>query len=742
MADVRPLHPYVRPAAEKYLIAPGTPLRQLIPGGGDLKLDQSFGEEAWDLTGHRAWTAKNGATTKFDFSRLSPRWRVVAQHLAIFQMNPQLVSDLAPGVPLAQTWAGSQEPVKPITAQGNLKVLVNATALLDRYHLITFDEETWERVITLLVTPQNKAEKREGATLGADTGRGRALQLRALWEVTHIVGRTDLLGADPPFGGRESTALYDRSRKHNSVRPSAAVNQMLGFTGWFIDHALEDIVATIEWWSDNAVSAASDDDTKSSYDAMLDLCCRIAADNNGILPGVRNANGGLTLAHSSLGRLIGVFDADRGYCAGRWVMRRLGDSVTLSEHFSPCPVELKLISTPEGPRSWTRRLLPMQNELDQWQRYSIYACMFYLSATLMLRDSQLSCLPLNAITTEPIELPDGTSVDQHTLKAYRTKNRHSPAPTTVVVSSRTARVIDLLQRLQRALGYQPALAATGLPFLFDQRLAVPFGKTPRCDARDGLYLDAGFDKLLRQAASLLFDRGVISQNLDDITVNARQVRITCGQAYASREHGAALAAAYGQWDSRQVAAGYVGDVYKRLITPVDPEDVEDQIVMGKGESLVAAHNQRAQLSGRGLPRLDEALKRSEPSLANPAPLTPARKKALGKMNRNLHQGTLTLCLWQVEGAMCGGKAGPDFAKCAPGECRNSVMTPGNRARYELMRRQYLTPDTVAGRRGSARLDELNPHIKSEFAGKTDDELRDMVGKQYDAWVAATLQVAP
>lgn len=741
MADVRPLHPYVPPAAEKYLIARDTPLRALIPGGADLENDHSFGEEIWDLRGHASWTTKAGTQTVFDFTKLSPRWRVVAQHLAVFQMNPHLVNGLAPEVPMAQTWARSQEAIRPATAQSNIKMLMHATRVLDRYHLTNFDEDTWDRVVTLLVTPQNKEEKREGATLSAGTGRGRAQQLRAFWEVTHIVGRTDLLGHNAPFGGRESTTLYERRGNRNSVRPDDAVGQMLGFTGWFIDHALEDIVATIEWWSENTAPEPPGSQ-QGNYDAMLDLLCRVAADNNGALPGIRNINGGLTLAHGALGRLIGEFDADEAFLAGRWAMRQLRDQVTLSENLSPCPVELTQIDTPDGPRTWTRRLLPVMSELDIWQRYAVYACMFYLSATLMLRDSQLACLPLNGVTTETIERPDGTPVEQHTLKAYRTKNRHSPVPTSVVVSARAARIMELLHRLQKALGYQPAFAVTGLPFIFDQRLAVPFGKAPRPDAREGIYLDARFDRLIRKAAARLFERGVIARNLGDQKVNARQVRIACGQAYASREHGAALAAAYGQWDSRQVAAGYVGDIYKRLITPVDPEDVEDEITMSKGEAFVAARNQRAQLTGRGLPRFDEALERSAPKLANPAPLTPARKRAIGKANRNLHEGTLTLCLWQPDGALCGGQAGPDFRKCGPGECRNSVMTPGNRARYELMRRQYLSQDTVVGRRGATRLDNLNPGIKAEFADKTDEELRDLVKEQYDAWVAATLQVVP
>lgn len=50
------------------------------------------------------------------------------------------------------------------------------------------------------------------------------------------------------------------------------------------------------------------------------------------------------------------------------------------------------------------------------------------------------------------------------------------------------------------------------------------------------------------------------------------------------------------------------------------------------------------------------------------------------------------------------------------------------------------PRHVVGRRGATRLDSLNPGIKAEFADKTDDELRDLVKEQYNAWVAATLQV--
>lgn len=738
MAEVVALRPAADRGPEVSLFEAPESLRLLIPGGADFDVDVVFGDDLWDLSGHPTWHPKAGTRLILDFTTIGPRWRMTAKNLALLQMNPRLAVERAEHAPLAQTWARSQEAIKPITAQGNLKMLKHATDIIDAAHIYDFDEAAWERLRLLLVTPRSKAEKQDGALLSPATGRGRAQQLRALWEVAQILDRPDLLSPDSPFGGRESTELYALKSNRNSVRPTDAVGELLGFTGWVVDHVLEDIVATVEWW---AASAAPEPPMSQAglYDDMLNLLCNIAESHHGALPGVRNLNGGLTLAHGALGRLLGQSDADEAYLAGRWAMRQLGDAVTLSEDVTPCPVTLATFDTPAGPQTWTRRLLPSKHELDAWQRYAIYACMYYLSATLMLRDSQLSLLPLGSLSAETLETPDGTPFTRYELHAYRTKNRHTPVPTKVVVSARVAKLITLLERLQAALGYQPALAPTGQPFLLDQRLAVPFGKEPRVDARDGLYLDLGFDKVLANAAARLHERGVIARDLTGIKVNMREVRITCAQAYASREYGAALSAAYGQWDTRQVAAGYVGDIYKRLITPIDPEEVEDELMAGKARALIGASRERETLSGRGLPRLDEAIERSAPRLANGAPLTPARQRALGKDNRNIHQGTLTLCIWQPEGAMCEGVAGPDFAKCAPGQCRNSIMTPADRARYELRRRSYLDPDTPVGRRGAARLDQLNPEIKPEFDGLSDDELQDIIKQHYEQWLTNVLE---
>ena len=79
-------------------------------------------------------------------------------------------------------------------------------------------------------------------------------------------------------------------------------------------------------------------------------------------------------------------------------------------------------------------------------------------------------------------------------------------------------------------------------------------------------LDSAFLDLLKSGASELHERGVIATS-SPVNLNMREVRITCAQACAIREHGQALAAAYGQWDTAAVAGGYIGDVY-RLITPL------------------------------------------------------------------------------------------------------------------------------------------------------------------------------
>lgn len=714
------------------------PIAALIPGGEDLTASPRFGDDVWVLDGHRSWRSKSGAQTSIVFTDISNKWRTAVKEMALLQLNPALAAARAPDAPMAMSWTAVQEPVAPVTAQGNTKMLRHALRIVDGYGIDAFDSDDWARLTVLLVQPMDTAEKRETApTLSAATGRGRAQQLITLWQVCRIGGQEELMGAVTPFDGKATSELFTKSRR-NSVRPHAAVGRMLGFCAWLIDNVAEDIVAHTEWWAANI----SDDPPLREHDLREDLLVRleqIAEVNAGRLPGSVNSGGNLTLAASALCRLHGVFDADLAYSAGRWAVGRLSREVTFDVDMSPCPLPISQVPTADGDRPWTGRLTADKTSLDLWQRRLVYAAMYYLSATVMLRDSQLAELPLDCLRSEEITRPDGSTYIKHTLSAYRTKNRHAPLPTTVVVNGRVARMIGLLQRLHAALGHAPYYSPfTGEQVLFTQWLAVPFGMTPRVDARPTVHLDVGFVSLLVKAARELFDSGVIAENLDDVSLTMRQVRITCAQAYAVREHGQALAAAFGQWDTAAVAGGYVGDVYQ-VITPIDPEETIDIAREDIGRRLVAANAQRSQLTGSGLPRLATALEGVNAVLANPKPLTPARLRAMGKNNQNITQGPLTLCVYQPEGAMCGGAGKPDFRLCLPGQCRNSVMSPADRARYELMRRQHMQLNSPVLRRAADKMNDANPDIAVEFADTSDDDLKAIISAHIDSYVAAALE---
>lgn len=105
---------------------------------------------------------------------------------------------------------------------------------------------------------------------------------------------------------------------------------------WAFDHIAEDIVSHIEWWAENT-SAEPPLSRQDTFEAMLDLTARIAQENDGKVPGSRNVNGGLTLAHAPLARLLGVYDADEAFLAGRWTMSQLRDIVQRAGPRGPLP---------------------------------------------------------------------------------------------------------------------------------------------------------------------------------------------------------------------------------------------------------------------------------------------------------------------------------------------------------------------------------------------------------------------
>ncbi|NQU36083.1 MAG: hypothetical protein HQ526_00620, partial [Actinobacteria bacterium] len=713
----------------------------LIPGGDSITATIKFSDDKWDMGGHPSWPGKNGTQTAIDFRNIADRWRDTAKDMTLLQLNPELAEQRAPDVPMAQTWKHVQEPISPVTAQANIKSLSHALKVIDQQQIKHFDSDNWSRLVVLLVQPADKAEKQAGILLSPLTGRMRAQQLITAWQVSVIGEHTVLFGVEQPFDGRETVELFGKKTKRlNAVRPHEAVGSYLGFAAWVIDNIADDIVTHIEWWAENCPT-----EKPTSYEeareTMYDVVADFASTHNGVVPGTISKPGtDPTLSMSAFGRLIGVYDADEAYAQGRWVRSRLKDQVTYSLVENPCPLPITSVPNIRGELTpWTDRLLADQLELDLWHRRLVYLVMYYLSATLMLRDSQLAVTPFDCITTETITRPNGTSYVKHTLSTYKTKNRHAPVPTTVTVNGRCARAIKLMQRLQQALGYEIRRhPRTGDTMLFVQELATPIGKKPHGNSRDELHLDAGFVPTVTAAAKELFDRQVIAQNLDGQKINMREVRITTAQAYAVREHGQALAAAFGQWDTAAVAAGYTGDVY-RLITPIDPTETREIGLEDVGRRLVHHASARKDLTGNGIRRFDDVVEGEKALLQNPAPLTPARLKTLGKRHLNVEQGPLTLCIFQAEGAMCGGAGKPDFRLCLPGQCRNSVQGPADRARYELMRRQHEASKSEVLHRAAQKMHDANPDIAAEFVDIDDLTLRNLIMMHIDDYIRKALE---
>lgn len=738
MADVVPINSLGVASVASGLFGDVECVNDLIPGAEHIERRSRFQEDLWDLSGHPSWKDKTGARCRLDFKNISPRWRSTVKELVLFQINPDLALDRAPSAPMAQFWPRIQEPVKPVTAYGNLKILRHALRIVDGLNIIHFDEEVWEMIRVLLVQPFDVAEKQEGASLSPATGRARAQQLIALWQVTQINGQK-LLGTVRPFGGRDTSELFGAKRRRNVVRPHEDVGNVLGFVAWFFDHVAENIVDHIEWWvehSDKEAPLSRDD----LFDAMLGLTSQLAEEHDGVLPGSLSPSGQVTLAAAPLARLLGVYDSNEAYLAGRWVKSQLGNTVTYSLVASPCPVPISEVPNFEGVRTpWAERLLPTKDELDIWQRRLVYYAMYYLSATVMLRDQQLAELSLDPLHTEEVTRPNGETYTRHVLRAHRTKNRRAPVPTEVVVNGRIAEIIALLRRLQALLNYTPRRSShTGVQCLLDQRLATPFGKEVRVGNRGGVYLDSWFMCLVRDGAQELYERRVIARHLNDVSISMQKVRITCAQAYAVREHGQALAAAFGQWDTARVAAGYVGDVY-RLITPVDREETIDIVREDTGRRLRFASRHREEYTGKGLARLDETIERNRDVIANPQPLSAARLKTLGKNNSNIEQGPLTMCVFNSQSALCGGNGKADFRLCFPGQCRNSVMSRSDRARYELMRRQHLALNSDVLRRAADKMRDANPEIAVEFAEVSDEELHEIVKAHLEDYIQAALE---
>ncbi|HLU42465.1 MAG TPA: hypothetical protein VKZ55_08720 [Microthrixaceae bacterium] len=235
--------------------------------------------------------------------------------------------------------------------------------------------------------------------------------------------------------------------------------------------------------------------------------------------------------------------------------------------------------------------------------------------------------------------------------------------------------------------------------------------------------------------------GVTSDSFDDLTkLTVSQVRITALQAYASRPLGNVLAAAFGQWSTQAVATGYYGDVTK-IIHLADPTDADGAVQEDTGRTLARAANRLDDYQGNGVGHLREVVDRHRETIANPAPLSQARLKTLGKKISNLRTGPYTLCLYRPEMALCGGQGAADFRLCRPHECKNSAMSRAQRALLELRRRQELRMAPIL-RRNAEKIAAAIPELEGEFAAMSDEVLATIAAEDLDDYVRDVLHEDP
>ena len=714
-------------------VSDDTDLRSLIPGGASVERAIPFDSDIWHLVGHESWRSKVGEQTKLSFAEIHARWRTAAKEWVLLCLDPSLAVLWAPDSPEAATWPEAQEPVKLVTAQANLKALRLGLAVLDRYGLFEPDTDAWARASMLLRQPQDRTDKRAGAVLSPGTLRMRAQQLRSLWSIRTIVNRPTLLGSEP-FGSEDSTAIFGSGSrpKRNMRRPHEDVGLCLGMIAWVFDNIADDIIAHVRWWAENSTSPLDKPSCREDgYEAMVSLLDEIRASHR-VLPACLNQSGQPTLAHAPLARLLGEADSDEAFLWGRYAMRRFRDVPLHLEGGNPCPLPIRELPRADGPGTitWTARLLDVRSELRWWASALVYYAMFYLAATCGLRDLDLDCLPPGCIRSQTARRPNGEEYPVTTMRGYKQKNRMAPIPTEWKVNGRVARIVGVIEELHEIYRITPTTNShTGEPRLFDSQLITALQR----GMRESVHLDQSFMNWIVSGARRLYDRGVTSRHLDDITkITVANVRITALQAYASRQLGHALVAQFGQWSGQAVALGYHGDIYK-IIHLADPSDANDYQREDTGRTLARAAATVDELKGNGVPRLRLVIESHGDSLANPGPLSPARLRALGKTNKNLRTGPYTLCLYRSDVALCGGEGSADFRLCRPFECRNSSMTRSQRARVELRRRQEMEMAPIL-RRSATKLAQAMPEVVQEFRDATDEELVEIIAADLDGYI--------
>lgn len=725
-------------SSQSVKVAATADVREIIPGGSSIHRRVLFGEDLWTLAGHDSWRAKAGGKTNLDFTGVPARWRTAAKEWVLLCINPSLGLEWAPDDPTAQTWPMSQEPVKLVTAQGNLKALRLALQVLDRYNLIEPDADGWARVATLMRQPVDRSDKLEHATLSSGTLRGRIQQLRSLWSIRTIVDRPMLLGEEP-LGDEETTALFGSGArpKRNLRRPHEDVGVCLGFIAWVFDNIAEDVLDHLRWWSANSGSSDTAPGTRDEgYQSMVALLHEVVSEH-GVLPATLNMNKNPTLAHTALARMLGLYDPDEAYLWGRYAMRRFTDTPLDLEGGNPCPIPISELPLADGGGSvtWIARLLYTNDELQWWASALVYYAMFYVAATCGLRDLDLDCLPKSCVSTATQVRPNGETYVANTVRGYKQKNRIAPLPTEWKVSGRVARILHLVDEMHSIYGIKAGINGyTGEPRLFDPQLITASNR----GMRESIHLDLSYMNWLTTGAKRLQERGVIARNLDNVSrLTVSQIRITTLQSYASRPLGNALVAQFGQWSGQGVAMGYHSDIFK-LIHLADPVDAQEVTYEDTGRTLVHVARHADRLGGNGVPAMKVILEGNREVLTNPGPLSSSRLRSLGKKYHNVVTGPYTVCIFRPDQALCGGQGAADFRLCRPYECRNSVMTVGQRAKVEIRRRQGMAMAPILAR-DAKKIATGMPEVVEEFAGVTDEDLVRLATEEMETYLRDALR---
>ena len=194
-------------------------------------------------------------------------------------------------------------------------MLGHALKIVDERAIERFDSDDWARLTVLLVQPQSTAEKREtSATLSPATGRGRAQQLIALWQVCRIAGQGDP-GLDYPL--RRQGDNRDLRQGEPTELPCAPTPAWGGARLLRLGHRSSPTTSSTTSTGGSATRPRIRRSASTNCARTCSSTWRRSPTTTTGVPGSRNLNGGFTLAAAPMARRVhGVYDANLAFWRG------------------------------------------------------------------------------------------------------------------------------------------------------------------------------------------------------------------------------------------------------------------------------------------------------------------------------------------------------------------------------------------------------------------------------------------